>query len=212
MRFGKENIYLVTERPFIILEVNCYLYVLSNANKHDLICAVSFDSCHSTSSCASILSVVCIHLLRSFTVAYPILSFGAVPGLYSFLICYSSISFVSWSISVGSANEQFQPRKNRTLKGNIRRRRREREGKKKKYGRPHTTISNGENKNSTTIWVIRVLIYKLSTMNQSEWTLVSVLIAINSNYNMILLWNTERAKWKVENKKDKRKIFVSIIQ
>jgi len=49
-------------------------------------------------------------------------------------------------------------------------------------------------------------------MNQSEWTLVSVWMAINNNYNMILLRNTEQAKWEVENEKDKRKIFVSIIQ
>lgn len=63
------------------------------------------------SSCAYRLSVVRTHLLRSFTVAYPILSFGAAPSLHSFLICYSSISFVSWSISVASANKQCSQRR-----------------------------------------------------------------------------------------------------
>ncbi len=139
-------------------------------NKHDSICAVFSDICHLASSSAYRLAVTCISLLCSFTVAYPILFFGAAPGLYSFLICYSSISFVFWSISVASANEQSQSKNIGTRKWNAtRRRRRRRESKRKKYSRPHTTISNGETKTSTKIGIVRILIDKLSTVNRSEW-------------------------------------------
>jgi hypothetical protein len=48
-------------------------------------------------------------------------------------------------------------------------------------------------------------------MNQSERALVSVLVAIKNDHNMILLRNTKQVRWKVENKNDKMKIFVLII-
>lgn len=66
-------------------------------------------------------------------------------------------------------------------------------------------------KNSTKIWIMRVVLYKLSTMNQSKWTLVSILIAIKNDYNIILLRNIEQARWIVENNKDNINIFVPII-
>lgn len=176
-----------------------YLYILSNANRHESICAISFSVCHLASSCAYRLPV-CIHLHVVFVhsyLSYPILWRRTRFTFFSHLLFVNFFYVLIHQCSIRereiAATEEWDDRREYKKKGG------RRENKRKINGRPHTARSNGENKNSTNLWIRRISIYKLSTMNQSEWTLVSLLIAINKEwFYRRKCWNIEIKYWKQE--------------
>jgi hypothetical protein len=130
----EKNIYLVKERSSIIFKVNCYLYILSKM-RTSTIWDVPFLSMfiviwhrHVPIDCPLYATICCVRsqlLILSYILA-------PCPVCILSLFTIRQFFFVSWFISVASTNEQSQSKKNRAVKGNIRRRS-EREGKKKKY-------------------------------------------------------------------------------
>ena len=156
-----------------------YLHILSDVNRHDLTYAVSYDICHLASSCALRLSAVCVYLLCSFTVAYPILSFGAVPSLHFFphllFVDFFCVLFHQCSIyeQAIAAKEEWDNKIDYKNKATGKR-------KKKKnlyiHNRSHATISKVNN----TVWIliIQILGYGSIKMN--------IIISLNNKNNLIV--------------------------